>query len=87
MSGLIRSATTGWNGFLLTALVYMAIQGLSEFATWLTALGKDGFATVSLYDWLLFSAKTLVSMGIVLRALMNGSYGEVKGQGGQAGQS
>lgn len=84
MSGFIRSTTTGWNGFLLTALVYMAIQGLTEFVTWLTALGRDGFAAVSLYDWLLFAAKTSVSMAIVLRALMNGSYGEAKSQPGQS---
>lgn len=80
MSGLIRSATTGWGGFLLTALVYMAIQGLTEFAAWLTALGRNGFAGVTLFDWLLFAAKTGASILIVLRALMNGSYGEVKQQ-------
>ncbi len=80
MSGFIRNATTGWVGFLVTAAVYMAIQGLTEFAAWLTALGRDGFAGVTLFDWLLFAAKTGASILIVLRALMNGSYGEAKQQ-------
>ncbi len=80
MSGLIRSSTTGWGGFFLTALVYMVIQGLTDFSIWLADVGKEGFATVSLYDWLVFGAKVGASMLIVLRALMNGSYGEAKRQ-------
>lgn len=80
MSGLIKSTTTGWGGFMMTALVYMIIQGLTDFSIWLADVGKEGFASVSLYDWLVFGAKVGASMLIVLRALMNGSYGEAKQQ-------
>lgn len=80
MSGLIKGTTTGWGGFLFTAIVYMAIDALTEFVSWLQAIGKEGFSNVTMFDWLLLAGKMGIGSFIVLRALMNGSYGEAKEQ-------
>lgn len=80
MSGLIKGTTTGWGGFALTAMVYMLIDGLADLIMWLLSVGKSGFDQATLYDWILIGAKILSSMLFTLRALMNGSFGEAKGQ-------
>lgn len=80
MSRIVKWAATGWIGFLFTAIVYMGIQAASEFVTWLMEMGPEGFSKAALYHWLLFGAKTTLSMGVTLRALMNESYGAAKDQ-------
>ena len=80
MSGLIKGAMTGWVGFFFTAIVYMLIQGFTDLVIWLIDVGKDGFAQASTYEWLLLGSKLCISMLVVLRALMNESFGSAKGQ-------
>ena len=75
---MITRAANRWGGFVATAIVYMLIQGITDFYAWHSTIGEAGWNAMTDYQIVGVVCKVSLSMFIILRSLQNGSFQEAK---------
>jgi hypothetical protein len=72
----VKVKTSKWAGFIMTMILYIGAQILTDVASWLSTIGEEGFVNRTPYQEIVFLVNLGLGMFITLRALVNSSFGK-----------
>lgn len=65
----------------ITAVTYCGLALATSASSYLEGIGKGGFSTMELYDWLKFTLLMVIALFTTIRALLNRTFSGGKDEG------